>query len=119
MKANQSKTLAQTWSDAWAPQKPESVSAKLPKQQPIPGEAFGLTPRQAAVMTLVHRGLKNSAIASDLAMSSKTVAAHVSIILIKLGADSRGLAMLVWERHLGKRPRNNFQGHKSCERATM
>ena len=54
----------------------------------------GLTSREAEVLALVSRGLRNAEIADHLFLSEKTVAHHVSAILRKLGVQSRGQAAL-------------------------
>ncbi|WP_329424141.1 AAA family ATPase [Streptosporangium sp. NBC_01495] len=66
----------------------EPVSA-----EPAPGEAgFGLTAREHEVLGLVAAGRSNREIAGELFISAKTVSVHVSNILAKLGAASRGEA---------------------------
>ena len=49
----------------------------------------GLTRREAEVMALVAAGLRNNEIAERLYLSPKTVRHHVSVILAKLGAETR------------------------------
>ena len=51
-----------------------------------------LTSRELEVLALVADGLRNADIAERLFLSPKTVAHHVSAILRKLGARSRGEA---------------------------
>jgi DNA-binding CsgD family transcriptional regulator len=48
-----------------------------------------LTPRELEVLRLVASGMANRAIAGELYLSEKTVARHVSNILLKLGLQSR------------------------------
>jgi DNA-binding NarL/FixJ family response regulator len=55
---------------------------------------FGLTRREAEVLGLLSKGLRNSAIARALFVSRKTVDHHVSSILSKLGVPSRGAAVV-------------------------
>jgi DNA-binding CsgD family transcriptional regulator len=52
----------------------------------------GLTARELDVLALVIRGDRNAEIASQLFLSQKTVEHHVSAILRKLGARTRGQA---------------------------
>jgi DNA-binding CsgD family transcriptional regulator/tetratricopeptide (TPR) repeat protein len=52
----------------------------------------GLTKREAEILQLVSKGLRNSAIAKKLYLSTKTVDHHVSSILTKLGVPSRAEA---------------------------
>jgi DNA-binding CsgD family transcriptional regulator/tetratricopeptide (TPR) repeat protein len=57
------------------------------------GEAgYGLTGRELEVLRLVAAGRSNRAIANELFISPKTASVHVSNILGKLGAASRGEA---------------------------
>ena len=57
--------------------------------------AFGLTRREAEILGFVARGMRNSAIAKRLYLSTKTVDHHVSAILAKLGVKSRAQAASV------------------------
>jgi DNA-binding NarL/FixJ family response regulator len=54
--------------------------------------ACGLTAREAEVLRLVAAGKTNRAIASELFLSEKTVARHLSNIFTKLGLASRAAA---------------------------
>jgi ATP/maltotriose-dependent transcriptional regulator MalT len=54
----------------------------------------GLTPRELEVLALVSEGLRNSDIAERLFLSEKTVDHHVSSILRKLDARTRGEASI-------------------------
>jgi DNA-binding CsgD family transcriptional regulator/tetratricopeptide (TPR) repeat protein len=54
---------------------------------------LGLTRREAEILTLVSQGMRNSAIAKRLFVSTRTVDRHVSAILSKLGVQSRGQAV--------------------------
>jgi DNA-binding NarL/FixJ family response regulator len=53
-----------------------------------------LTPREREVLVLIGRGMANKAIARELSLSEKTVKAHVSSILAKLGVHDRTQAAL-------------------------
>ena len=71
----------------------------------LPGEseaavpvAVGLTPRETEVLRLVAAGASNAAIAAELFISAKTVSVHVSSIMAKLGAGSRGEAAAIAHR---------------------
>jgi DNA-binding CsgD family transcriptional regulator len=61
-------------------------------------ERLGLTRREQEVLRLMAAGLSNGAIAEELFISIKTVSVHVSNILAKLGAASRGEAAAVAHR---------------------
>jgi DNA-binding CsgD family transcriptional regulator len=66
-----------------------------------PKAAGGLTAREVEVLRLVAAGKTNRAIASELIISEKTVAAHMSNILTKLGLPSRAAATAyAYEHHL-------------------
>jgi DNA-binding CsgD family transcriptional regulator len=58
----------------------------------------GLTPRETEVLRLVATGASNAAIAAELFISAKTVSVHVSSIMAKLGAASRGEAAAIAHR---------------------
>ena len=53
----------------------------------------GLTARELEVLTLIAAGLRNRDIAERLFVTPKTVSHHVSAILAKLGAHTRGEAV--------------------------
>jgi DNA-binding NarL/FixJ family response regulator len=53
-----------------------------------------LTPREREVLALIGRGMANKVIARELSLSEKTVKAHVSSILAKLGVSDRTQAAL-------------------------
>ncbi len=52
-------------------------------------DPFGLTPRERDVLDLVMRGLGNRQIAERLGLSGKTIANHVSTLLVKCDAVDR------------------------------
>jgi ATP/maltotriose-dependent transcriptional regulator MalT len=63
--------------------------------------AAGLTARELQLLKLVATGKTNRAIASELVISEKTVAAHVRSIFAKLGLSSRSAATAyAYEHHL-------------------
>ena len=59
----------------------------------------GLSPRESEVLRLVAAGKSNRAIASELFISEKTVARHVSNIFTKLGLSSRAEATAYAGKH--------------------
>ena len=69
----------------------ESVAAAVP-------DRHGLTHREFEVLCLVAGGLSNAAVAAELFISAKTVSVHVSNIMAKLGAGSRGEAAAIAHR---------------------
>ena len=63
--------------------------------------AGGLSPRELQVLRSVAGGKSNRAIASELFLSEKTVARHISNIFLKLGISSRSAATAyAFEHHL-------------------
>jgi DNA-binding NarL/FixJ family response regulator len=65
---------------------------RLPRRE-ASSEAFDLTKRELQVLGLLSAGRSQKEIATDLIISSKTVAAHVQHILGKLGVHSRTQAV--------------------------
>jgi DNA-binding CsgD family transcriptional regulator len=61
-------------------------------QVAAPRTAGDLTPREVQVLSLIATGKTNRAIATELVISEKTVASHVSHIFTKLGLTSRAAA---------------------------
>ena len=82
---------------------PSSAASAPPA---APEEAPGpLSPREREVLALVASGRPNRAVASELFLSEKTVARHVSNILLKLGLPSRtAAAAYAFEHGLAGRP---------------
>jgi DNA-binding CsgD family transcriptional regulator len=64
----------------------------LPRQSKA-ADPIGLTAREADVLRLLAAGLRNAEIAAQLVVSPRTVDHHVSAIMRKLGAQSRGGAI--------------------------
>jgi DNA-binding NarL/FixJ family response regulator len=62
---------------------PETASGELP------GWAAGFTPREAAVLEAVARGLPNKAIARELQITERTVKFHLTTVYRKLGVSNR------------------------------
>ena len=70
------------------------AAARLMREVRAPESPGALTDREAEVLRLLARGKANKQIASSLYVSEKTVKAHVSSILMKLGVQSRTQAAL-------------------------
>jgi DNA-binding NarL/FixJ family response regulator len=68
-------------------------------RQSTRNHALGLTRREAEILALLSDGLRNSAIAKRLFVSTKTVDHHVSAILAKLGVPSRAEAVAMARKH--------------------
>ena len=68
-----------------------------PPAKPAPGSQFpfdDLTPRECEVLELVAQGLDNGTIGAQLGISERTARNHLSIILSKLGINSRAQAIV-------------------------
>jgi DNA-binding CsgD family transcriptional regulator len=63
---------------------------------------FGLTQRQAEILTLLTQGQRNTTIARRLFVSTKTVEHHISAILAKLQVASRAEAVALAREQLDK-----------------
>jgi NarL family two-component system response regulator LiaR len=70
------------------------AAARLMREVRAPESPEELTERETEVLKLLARGKANKQIASTLFVSEKTVKAHVSSILMKLGVQSRTQAAL-------------------------
>jgi NarL family two-component system response regulator LiaR len=70
-----------------------AVAATVLRQ--VTTDADPLTPREREVLRLIARGLSNRLIARELVLSEKTVKAHVSAVLGKLGVGDRTQAALL------------------------
>jgi DNA-binding NarL/FixJ family response regulator len=70
------------------------AAARLMREVRAPEDPEALTDREAEILMLLARGKANKQIASSLYISEKTVKAHVSAILMKLGVQSRTQAAL-------------------------
>jgi DNA-binding NarL/FixJ family response regulator len=70
------------------------AAARLMREVRAPESPEALTARESEVLELLARGHANKQIASELYVSEKTVKAHVSAILKKLGVQSRTQAAL-------------------------
>jgi two-component system, NarL family, response regulator LiaR len=70
------------------------AAARLMREVRAPESPEALTERESEVLELLARGEANKQIATSLFLSEKTVKAHVSSILMKLGVRSRTQAAL-------------------------
>jgi DNA-binding CsgD family transcriptional regulator len=61
-------------------------------------QAYGMTPREAEVASLLAEGLSNSAVARRLGISPHTARHHTQRVLGKLGAHSRAEAAVILRR---------------------
>lgn len=72
------------------------IAARLPQQRGPRAATLrnphGLTARELEILSLLSDGLRNTDIAARLSVSPKTVDHHVSSVLAKLGARTRGEA---------------------------
>jgi DNA-binding NarL/FixJ family response regulator len=87
------------------------AAARLMREVRTPESPETLTERETEVLQLLARGKANKQIATSLYVTEKTVKAHVSSILAKLGVQSRTQAALyavraglVSVRELGEEP---------------
>lgn len=70
------------------------AAARLMREVRAPENPEALTDRETEVLKLLARGKANKQVAGELYVSEKTVKAHVSAILMKLGVRSRTQAAL-------------------------
>ena len=77
-----------------------------PPEEPVTSH---LTPKEQQILGLVGEGLTNRQIAEKLALAEKTVKNYVSIMLGKLGVESRTQAAIIATRQVGQ-----GQDHRSA-----
>ncbi len=71
----------------------------LPMSTEADPAEFGLTDRQAEVLSLITRGKSNRDIAQELGLSEGTVKIHITAIFKALGVSSRTQALVAVARH--------------------
>jgi DNA-binding CsgD family transcriptional regulator len=83
--------------------------AEAPPSEPAPADPHGLTPREREILAYLAAGRTNREIGEALFISPRTAGVHVSRILAKLGASTRGeaaaagrLAGVIDESQLGR-----------------
>jgi DNA-binding NarL/FixJ family response regulator len=82
------------------PLSPRAAAALLPENRPTSHATLdALTPRERDVLALVATGLPNKTIARRLAISEKTVKAHLTRVFTVVGVSDRTSAALWAQRH--------------------
>jgi DNA-binding NarL/FixJ family response regulator len=81
-----------------APLDPKAARALLSARR-TPSPAEGLSERELEVLAMVAEGLPNKLIARDLAISEKTVKAHLTSVYRQIGVTDRTQAALWAQRH--------------------
>jgi len=76
-------------------QRVPAVQAEVDTQETRTRTSGGLTEREMEVLRLVAAGKRNQEIASELVLSTRTVAHHVEKIFNKLGVGSRTAAAAI------------------------
>jgi two-component system, NarL family, response regulator len=92
--ALRSLSVGASWWDSTAAQAIQAGLQQADLSEPEP-PAYGLTPREQEVLTLIAAGKSNSEISKDLYITSGTVRVHVHAILHKLGVRDRTQAVIV------------------------
>jgi len=82
-----------------APIDPRVGRVLLDNRNRASADASGLTPRETVVLELVGKGLANKQIARQLAISERTVKAHLTSVYQRLGVSDRVQAALWAQRH--------------------
>jgi DNA-binding NarL/FixJ family response regulator len=82
-----------------APLDPKAARALLSARR-APGPAEGLSEREREVLAMVAEGLPNKVIAQQLAISEKTVKAHLTSVYRQIGVSDRTQAAL-WAQREG------------------
>jgi DNA-binding CsgD family transcriptional regulator len=67
-------------------------------------DPWGLTPREAEVMTILVEKGSSKAVARVLGISSKTIDIHVTSAVSKMRARNRLDGAVAWDRWIGRMP---------------
>lgn len=86
-----------------SPLDPRAAGALLGRGAPPPGPGWELSPREREVLVLLAEGLPNKLIARRLAISEKTVKAHLTSVFRAIGVDDRTQAA-IWAVRNGLAP---------------
>lgn len=70
-------------------------SSDAPAERATKADKRALTERERSILTYVARGERSKEIAAHLGITAATVAAHLTTIYAKLGADSRASAVAI------------------------
>jgi len=85
--------------DVWLPlELKDKVAAVDGEDKEIAAQVASLTPQQYKVLQYLHEGLLNKQIAYEMGVAEGTVKAHVTGILKKFGAYSRGHLIIAAQR---------------------
>lgn len=82
---------------------PHSVPQENSERTGFASENVHFTPRETALLDLLHRGLQNKLIAYQLGISQSTVKAHLRSIMMKLKAKNRTEAICKLTHNIGYR----------------
>ena len=82
-------TLRLEATTGWGSEMAVSLPLDVPPAPLTAAAAWGLSPREQGVLTLVASGARNRAIAETLSISENTVKFHVANLLRKVGASTR------------------------------
>lgn len=85
------------------PKKPRPPNLRRELAKPAPAgtdpNPWKLSPRQLAILDLLVQGMKPGAIALRLALSTKTISCHLTMLKRKMGVPTSAMAVLAWHRH--------------------
>lgn len=82
-----------------------ATAATSPARQATSDLPYGLTPREAEVLSLIAAGLSNAEIAERLVVTEGTVKSHINHLFVKIGARDRAQAVTFAYQHGFASPR--------------